>query len=72
MDVLAHSEAVMTRYTTPAGARVDVITRRLTGTGGDGQWYRVTGPHGNYAGETRTTDGLAGLGIDLAELELAA
>jgi hypothetical protein len=62
----------MTRYTTPAGARVDVITRSLTGTGRDGQWYRVTGPHGDYAGEARTTDGLAALGIDLAELELAA
>lgn len=67
-----------TRWVTPDGARVDVIT--LTGTSeaggtrrngeecGDGQWLRVTGPRGNYAGKTRTPTGLARLGIDLAGL----
>ena len=62
----------MTRYTTPAGARVDVITLTHTGTGNDGQWLRVTGVHGEAKGMVRTPAELAGLGIDEAELEMAA
>jgi hypothetical protein len=51
---------------------VDVITLRETGTGNDGQWLRVTGVHGEAKGMVRTTAELAGLGIDEAELEMAA
>jgi len=71
-----------TRWVTPDGGRVDVIT--LTGAGksstrtrtseaeqGDGDWLRVTGPHGNYAGQVRTAAELHTLGIDLASLTLA-
>ena len=69
------------RWNHPDGARVDVIT--LTGTSkasprsrpygenGDGQWLRVTGPHGNYAGQVRSPAELTALGIDLASLTLA-
>jgi len=72
---------MITRWTTPAGARVDVIV--LTGTPdasltrrngehyGDGQWLRVTGPHGNLAGMVRTPAELPRLGINLADLNPA-
>jgi hypothetical protein len=62
----------MARYSTPDGGRVDVITLTATGTGDDGQWLRVTGPHGDHVGQVRTAGELAGLGVSLAELELAA
>jgi len=68
-----------TRWVTPDGGRVDVIT--LTGAGksstrtrtseaeqGDGDWLRVTGPHGNYAGQVRTPAELGQFGISLADL----
>lgn len=71
-----------TRWVTPDGGRVDVIT--LTGTSkssartrttddnhGDGQWLRVTGPHGNYAGKVRTPAELGQFGINLADLRPA-
>jgi len=61
----------MTRYSTPDGGRVDVITLTGTGRDEDGQWLRVTGPHGNYAGQVRTAAELHTLGIDLASLTLA-
>jgi hypothetical protein len=57
-----------TRWVTPAGGRVDVIVLAGTGRGEDGAWLRVTGPHGNYAGQVRAPAGLAGLGVDIADL----
>jgi hypothetical protein len=62
----------MTRYSTPDGGRVDVITLTGTGRDEDGQWLRVTGPHGEAKGMVRTPAELAGMGISEAELELAA
>ena len=69
---------MITRWVTPDGGRVDVITLsgtvpansrlRHAGERGDGQWLRVTGPAGNYAGQVRTPAELAGLGVDLAGL----
>jgi hypothetical protein len=66
------------RWTTPDGARVDVITLAGTSRGGDrvrdtgargnGQWLRVTGPQGNYAGQVRTPAELAKLGVTLTDL----
>jgi hypothetical protein len=58
----------MTRYSTPDGGRVDVITLTGTGRDEDGQWLRVTGPHGNHVGQVRTAGELAGLGVSLADM----
>jgi hypothetical protein len=57
-----------TRFTAPDGARVDVITLSLTGTGDDGQWYRVTGRYGEAKGMARTPAELEELGITIANL----
>jgi hypothetical protein len=66
------------RWITPDGVTVDVITLagtsrgggrlRDTGARGDGQWLRVTGSQGNYAGQVRTPAELAKLGVTLADL----
>jgi hypothetical protein len=57
-----------TRFTTPDGARVDVITLSATGRGEDGQWLRVTGRYGEVKGMVRTPAELATIGISLEDL----
>ena len=59
------------RWEAPGGLRVETVSLSLTGTGGDGTWLRVTrgGVGGRMlVGQVRTPAGLAGLGVDLAEL----
>jgi hypothetical protein len=73
---------VTKRWTTADGGRIDVIDltltnpdagdRRVTEATGDGQWFRVTGPRGNYRGKYRTPAELTTLGIDLAEMKEVA
>jgi hypothetical protein len=47
-----------------------VIALTATGTGRDGDWLRVS-RHGMHVADVRTVAELAGLGIDLADLQVA-
>jgi hypothetical protein len=46
---------------------VELIQLTATGNGRDGAWLRVT-HHGVYVGEARDWDGVARLGVDIADL----
>jgi hypothetical protein len=46
---------------------VALVTLTATGNGRDGDWLRVS-HRGFFVGEARDWDGVAGLGVDIADL----
>lgn len=55
------------RFVAEDGTIVDVVCWSLSNHQ-DGQWFVVKHPSGILLGETRTLDGLAALGVDIATL----
>jgi len=64
-------DPVSMRYVTGDGTTmVGVITLSFSGNGRNGEWLRVS-RHGTHIADVRTVAELAGLGIDLADLQAA-
>jgi hypothetical protein len=64
-------EDVRMRYMTGDGTTVvEVIRLTAAGNGRDGEWLRVS-RHGTHVADVRTVAELAGLGIELANLQVA-
>jgi hypothetical protein len=58
------------KWRAPDGRTIETITLSQTSDPDDaGHWLYVTYPGGRYAERVRSPAGLAGLGIDLAELQ---